>query len=266
MLKIISFFTLLFLSIFAHADVVLLNANESPPYWSRNLPFNGLGGEIIAAISNAADLESHIEFMPLKRLIEDTSMNELGNPAFYMQNQEYAAIIPIAISQVSLFSCNCNSQQKNPIQFKTISDLKGYRIGVLSGSILNKKAFEQVGIKFETSYTQESLFKKLHYGRLDLVLEIDVVGRQMITKLFPNERGKFFEAQLPQTIAPIAIMLDKNYPNAKLIGQRYQQGLNEIIKNGRYAEIIESYYQQKPSDSWFKALKRFTQLYKIEMD
>jgi len=244
----------------AHGDVVILQANESFPYWSKNLAYNGLGGEIIAAMSKVTGLESRIEFRPLKRLIEDTTNNDLGNPAFYMENQDFAAIIPIAISEISLYYYDPTHQKSIP--FKTLRDLKGYRIGALSGTISNRAAFEQLGIYIETSYTQESLFKKLHHGRLDLVLEIDLVGQQMIAKLFPDEHANFVSIPVPHSISPIAIMLDKNYPNAQAIAQRYRQGLAQIIKNGHYQEIINRYYnQQQIPSSWFKELNRFTRLY-----
>lgn len=198
--------------------------------------------------------------MPLKRLIEDTTNNDLGNPAFYIENQDFAAIIPIAISQVALYYHD--PQHQKSIPFKTLNDLKGYRIGALSGTIANHASFEQAGIVIETSYSQESLFKKLHHGRLDIVLEIDLVGQQMINKLFPDERDNFIAIVLPHTISPIAIMLDKNYPNAETIAERYRKGLAQIIKNGHYTEIVARYYdsQQLPV-SWFKELNRFTLLY-----
>ena len=42
------------------AEIVVLNANESPPYWSKKLPYNGLAGEIIETMSQVVGLESRI--------------------------------------------------------------------------------------------------------------------------------------------------------------------------------------------------------------
>ena len=130
----------------------------------------------------------------------------------------------------------------------------------------DKKLLEKAGIYLEVSYSQESLFKKLHYGRLDFVLEIDLIGQQMIKKLFPNQEKDFMAVPLPRSISPIAIMIDKNYPNAQFIAQRYRKGLDTIIKNGQYSEIIAKYSQQKPSTDWFKELARFTQLYQTRVN
>lgn len=242
------------------AQPVILSANESPPYWSKKLLSNGFGGELISAISQAGGVESQIEFKPLKRLIEDTTDNDLGNPTFYMQNQDFAAIIPIAISQVALYYYD--PQHKKNIRFNSLKDLRGFRIGSLSGTVTNKAIFEQQGIMLETSYSQESLFKKLQRGRLDFVLELDLVGQQTIVRNFPAEREYFVSIPLPKSVSPIAIMLDKNYPAVDNIAQRYREGLKKIIKNGQYAEILKlRYFPKEPPANWFKELERFTRLY-----
>ncbi|MDD2865562.1 MAG: transporter substrate-binding domain-containing protein [Methylococcales bacterium] len=244
----------------AFGKPVILKANESLPYWSRTLPHNGLGGELIEAISRAGDVESIIEFVPLKRMIEDTTDNNLGNPVFYMDNQDFAAIIPIAITQVGLYYYNPLHDKK--VTFKSLSDLKGFRVGALSGTMANRTIFEKAGILFETSYSQESLFKKLHHGRLDFVLELDLVGQQTIAKLFPTESKNFEVIALPKSVSPIAILLDKNYPNVENVANRYRQGLAKIIKDGSYNEIISSYYESHQLPLlWLKELERFSRLY-----
>ena len=96
------------------------------------------------------------------------------------------------------------------------------------------------------------------------MLELDLVGQQTIAQTFATEREHFISIPLPKSVSPIAIMLDKNYPNVDNIAQRYRQGLAKIIKNGQYAEILKlRYYPQQPPENWFKDLERFTHLYQI---
>lgn len=251
---------LLLISDVVFGKPVILRANESLPYWSKTLPHNGLGGELVEAISRAGGVESTIEFVPLKRMIEDTTDNNLGNPVFYMDNQDFAAIIPIAITQVGLYYYNPLHDKQ--VTFNSLNDLKGFRVGALSGTVTDRAIFEQAGIIFETSYSQESLFKKLQHGRLDFVLELDLVGQQTIAEIFPAERKNFAVIALPKSVSPIAIMLDKNYPNVDNIAYRYRQGLAKIIKDGSYSEIINTYYYpQSPPELWLKELNHFSRLY-----
>jgi polar amino acid transport system substrate-binding protein len=247
------------------SEIVLLDANESPPYWSANLEQGGMFGELIHSISSEAGIISKIKFRPLSRLIEDESNNDLGDPVFYMRNQEFSAIIPIAIQQSSLwfYSPKQVTKQEN-IQ---LHSLKGKRIGVLKGTISNRDYFNELNVRFEESFSHASLFKKLRLGRLDMVLELDLVGKQAINILYPNDKMSFQSISIKRTIAPIAILLDIEHPNGIEIGKKYLQGLNVIIKSGRYHMILERYFGKgNIPPGWFKALDHFHQLYNDELN
>lgn len=257
------YFYCLFLTVVlsaAKAEQVVLQANESAPYWCSLSPTGGLGSELVQAISKAAGLESRIDFVPLSRMIGDRDNNDLGNPEFYMGEQEFAAIIPIAISQVSIFYYRPHFNESP--QINSFQDLKRYRLGILKGTLVNRRQFENMGLHFESSYAQASLFKKLKTGRLDLVFEIDLVGQKMIAQLYPEQSDYFERIPLPNSISPIAIMLDAEYPHAQEIAQQYRKGMEAIIADGRYQRIVEHYYpdNQLPTD-WFVHLLRFQKLY-----
>lgn len=245
----------------AKEQTVVLQVNDSSPIWSKKLPLGGMGVEIIQAISKEMGIKTHIEFIPLKRLIANTRNNDIGNPLFYMNNQEFAAIIPIAISYSSFFT------YKNNVK-KVLSETlpKERRIGILKGTNPNLKGTEQFGV-FEESTSQESLFKKLKAGRLDLVLELNLVGLEMIKSLFPREIENFHTSLLLDSSSPIAIMIDINYPNARDIGLLYQKGLDRIIKNGVYQKILEKYYVETSIPfNWHSNLSKFKALYSIEIE
>lgn len=239
---------------------VMLDANESPPFWSIELPYDGMCGEIVHAISSEVGLNSYIRFFPLTRLIEDDSNNDLGNPQFYMASQDFEAVIPVAIYNTAVFY-HKPKHDKKP-SFRNLEDLKGYKIGVLKGTLANFSKFEKAGISFEESYTQKSLFKKLKRGRVDLVVEIELLGRNMIKKLYPEEAEDFAAEAIPGSAAPIAILLDDDYPDATVIGDQYRLGLSRIIDNGRYQKILDKYYEADdlPVD-WFENLERFDRIY-----
>ena len=242
------------------ADGVVLEANESPPYWCSDLPGGGLGSELVQAISAAAGVQTEIHYVPLSRMIEDRDNNDLGNPEFYMTHQEFAAIIPIAVSEVSLFYYRPHFQQ--PPRIDSFGDLKHYIIGVLKGTLIDRRTLQNMGLLFESSYSQASLFKKLKLGRIDLVFEIDLVGQQMIAQLYPGQINDFVRQPLPNTVSPLAIMLDAEYPDAEKIAEQYRKGLRAVIANGQYQRIVEKYYpnRQLPAN-WFADLERFQRLY-----
>lgn len=245
----------------AQQQTVVLQVNESSPIWSKKLPRGGMGVEIIQAISKEMGIKTDIEFIPLKRLISNTTNNDIGNPLFYMNNQEFASIIPIAISYSSFFTYKSNVQK---VLSKTTP--KERRIGILKGTNSNMKGANEFGV-FEESTSQKSLFKKLKAGRLDLALELNLVGLEMIKNLFPREIENFNTSLILDSSSPIAIMIDINYPNANAIGLLYQKGLDRIIKNGVYQKILEKYYVKTSIPvNWHTNLSKFKLLYSIDIE
>jgi len=246
-------------------DAVLsvdLDANESSPYWSASMPLDGMCGEVVHAVSEAAGITSNIQYKPLKRMIEDDSNNDLGNPEFFMVNQEFADIIPVCLYQAAIFYYAPNHKEK--IILQSIDDLKGYRVGILTGTLVDRSYFESAGVVFEESYSRESMFKKMKLGRIDLCLVIDLVGHQIINQLFPEQHDNFVAIQLVKSTAPLAILLAKDYPQAEVIGDKYRQGLNRIIQNGTYEEIMRRYDGGAHTQlDWLKQLRHFERLYGI---
>jgi len=260
MKKIISLIFGLLFPLSCFADVIQFEANESPPYWSNNMPHKGMCGEILEAMSELAGLQANITFKPLERLIEDSENNDVGNPDFYLQQNDFASIIPIAIYQSAFYYYKSN--YLTDITLRRLSDLKHYKIGILKGTLVNRLSFEQRGINFETSYKQESIFKKLKLGRIDLALEIDLVAHQTLHKLYASHERDFAMVSLPNSTAPIALMLNENQANAKEIATQYRKALAELIQSGRYQKIIEKYYGHfSPPADWFDNLNRFNRLY-----
>jgi len=244
---------------------VSLDANDSPPYWSQTMVKDGMCGEIVHAASEAAGLVSHIHYKPLTRMIEDDTNNDLGNPEFYMGNQDFAAVIPVCVYHVGLFYYQPN--HKNKLTFNTVDDLKGYKVGILKGTLVDRSYFERAGVKFEESYSQASLFKKLQRGRIDLVIEIDLVGNKIIDRLFPDSHDDFVESIIPGSHMPIAMLISSGYPDAKQIGSLYRKGMKKIKASGLYLQILESYYGagQVP-DELMSDLERYEALYNYEQE
>ena len=223
-------------------------------------------GEILHEISKEIGVKSVIEYLPTTRMIESVGSNLLGNPEFFLSDHDFSAIVPIAVSRLALFYYK--PHHNKGITYKKLEDLKGYTIGVMKGSILRKDLsfFNEYGINFEQSYSKESLFKKLKLGRLDLSIEIELSGLLIIDRLFHDEANKFRRIEIQRSITPVTVMIESNSPNGRLLGENIKKGLEVIIKNGKYHEILEKYYGEGniPGD-WFKLLERYQQMYGLSL-
>jgi len=210
--------------------VIELDANESLPYFSATLPMDGMAGDIIHAMSKASGMSSYISYKPLSRMISDDSNNDLGDPAFFMRNQHFQAVIPFALTHMALFYYGQGHAGHGNID--SLNALKGRTVGVLKGTIVNRSYLARAGVIFEESYSHDSLFKKLRKGRIDLVVEVDLIGRTVIEKLYPDEQKAFDMHLIPKSEGALAILLSDTQPDAQSFGQRYNRGLRKIIENG----------------------------------
>ena len=260
----------------ADVKVITLGANEAPPYWSKKMKHNGMAGEIIQAISEVQNTPVNIVFKPLSRLIRDDANNDLGNPEFFIPYQDFADIITIALYHTSFYFYEYNHKNNtitgahhnhSKYEFKSFEELRGKKVGLIKGALVDKSAFEPYGIIFETSYSQESLFKKLKLGRLDYVLAINLVAQGVIQDNFSNEVEDFIPIHLKGFSSPISIMIAQEQEDAHIYAKKFREGLKSIILNGRYEKIVKKYYEAEilPSN-WFEEMKRFNQLYKIGED
>lgn len=244
----------------AAEQIVEFGSSETPPFWSAHLPENGMAGEILHAMSSEADVKSVIKFIPLKRIRKDLINNHVGNPDNFA-GQTFSAIIPIAVFRGAFFYYRPNHTKE--IIYRGLDDIKGYRLGVMRGTLIDIPFFDSKGINVEQSNSEDSLLKKLKYGRIDLCSMIKLSGIFKINKLFPKDAGNFVHFEIKGSISPVTIMIDKNYPGGKELGKKYCKGLQIIIENGKYNKIIEKYYGQgNILEDWFMQLEKFEYMYK----
>jgi polar amino acid transport system substrate-binding protein len=126
--------------------------------------------------------------------------------------------------------------------------------------------FKRAGVNFEESYSKESLFKKLVLGRIDLSIEIELSGLSIINRLFPDQSSKFIFIGIQRSITPVAIMIESNHPNGRQLGERLKAGLQTLINNGRYLDILEKYYGRgKVPADWLERLSKYSRTYDLSM-
>lgn len=242
-------------------QTISFGTTESPPFWSQTLPEQGICGEILSEIAREINVKATLNFEPLKRLIEDHTHNHVGDYGFWEGKQAFSAIIPIFFYRSSFFYY-LPHQHGKPIVYQNLSDLKGYTLGVLKGSIADQQYFEQEGIRIEESYANESLFKKLHLNRIDLCGAIDLTGILIIDQLFPSEKSLFRRIEIPESETVIALMIDINYPDGKNLGERFQTGLQTIMTSGKYNAILKKYYgEANIPEGWLDRLKDYAKQY-----
>ena len=254
---------LLLLATMARAENVVFQSTDTPPFWSAQLPENGLGGATLKLLSAAAGVEYSIEYLPVKRYRHSLATYIVGDPDILI-NQKRRAVFPIGLFRSAFFYYK---PHHDVIEFHSLRDLKGHTLGVLRGTLENRDYFVSNGINVEENDSVESLLKKLKRGRIDLCILVDVAGRYTIKKIFPDEQDNFVQVAISGSVRPIAIMIDVAEPDGRAVAQRYRKVLDKTLKSPEYHDILEKFYGKNniPGDM-FEQLQRFGQVYAIDWD
>nr|WP_320042477.1 transporter substrate-binding domain-containing protein [uncultured Desulfobacter sp.] len=246
--------------VLADEQIVEFNSSEAPPFWCTSLPDDGMGGEVLHAISKEIGVKSVIKISPLKRARRNLTSNHVGTPEM-LAPQDFCAIIPIAVCRLAFFYYKPHHEKE--MTYRGLDDIKGYALGVIRGALDDVSFFEKKGIKVVKLNSEDSMIKMLKNGRIDLCSMLKLSGIYTINKMFPDDAENFLNFEIKGTATPVTVMIDKYFPGGKELGEKYTNGLKMIIENGKYIEILEKYYGRgKIPHDWFMQLEKFNHIYK----
>jgi polar amino acid transport system substrate-binding protein len=235
-------------------------SSDTLPFFSPDLPEDGMAGEMLHAIFAEIGIKSRILYFPLKRLQRDLRGNHLGDPVNFT-GQQFSAVIPIALYRAAFFYYR--PRHKEGIIYKNPEDLNGYTIGMIRGTLENKGYFEKKSIRIIEANNESSLFRQLKEGRIDLCGVIKEAGEFIVKKEYPDETDNFVPIEIPKSLGPVTVMIDRNYTHGRELGVRVEEGLKEIMENGKYLQILEKYYGKgNVPDDWFADLEKYRNRYR----
>ena len=250
----------------ADAETTLTwQTSDTPPFWGEDLPDNGMGGEILEALSKYVGNTNTFIYLPMERIFRTPSLpgNWTGNPQIFPE--EWSAVVPIMTLQAAVFFFAPHHEQ--PPRFRNWNSLRGMTLGVVRGVMReeDKVAFGKLGITVEDSRTEELLLHKLLRGRIDACFMVQATGIFLIQRIFPNQADRFIHFAVRDTEAPIALMLAKDQPDGAALGNMFNTALDRLIESGEYENILEKYYGAgKIPPYWQMTLEKFRTQYKNE--
>lgn len=184
---------------------VVLSSLEWPPYTSGNLPGNGASGHVVTAAFRAAGVSTDLGFYPWKRAVR---MAEKGRAAAYFPEYFSPRLATnfIFSEKMGTSPLGFIEPANNRVNWDSLSDLKGLRIGVVDGYVNTPEFDNMVALKeltVDPGVDDMMNIKKLALGRLDLA----VMDRNVFEYLM-------------KTAPCLAPFKDKIVFNKKLLGIR----------------------------------------------
>ena len=129
------------------------------------------------------------------------------------------------------------------IAFKTLDDLKSYRIGAIRGSY-SLPEFRKAGLALDLSSDAAFAMKKLYIDMVDLVPENSFVGWAIINRLYPDEVYKFAETARSLSEHPVYFVMAASNPDSKDVLDRFNRGLDTLHAQGVYVNLLKKYIRQ----------------------
>lgn len=226
---------------------LLLVIDEWAPYTSKNLEEYGMVSKIVALAMKEAGLEYEIQFKPWSRTLEMVKYGDAWGsfPWFYTKERAefYYYSESIMTSNTLVFYKKANNVIENPdIEIKSLDDLKAYEFGGVFGYFYEsyledtKKQF-----KYDLSSDLESAFRLLEGGKVDIIIEEEVVGWHLISNMFPGREHEFATFKNELSKEKFYLIVTKEDRLAKQKIEAFNKGLSKIKQSGEYKKILEVY-------------------------
>jgi polar amino acid transport system substrate-binding protein len=227
----------LFLTSSVQAAALKFVTQDFAPFnYERDGVVSGPAAEIIRKVCAEIHLECSFQLLPWTRAQNDAKQGKAQGIFVVGWNEARAKWLyfspPILYTEYGFFV-----RQDNPLQFKHVEDVKGYRVAVYGPSNTSKsleKVKAQIGdLTIDMSPKDESAFHKLSLGRADAVYSNRDVGNYLIKKLgLTNLRYAGRQRALEYYIA-----LSQHYVEKPLV-DRFNAALVELFRRGEAQAIL----------------------------
>ena len=226
------------------AEKVILATGEWEPLTSENLPGYGCFTELVSAAFQEVGLSPEYRFFPWVRAEAELESGRVFGIFPYTTTAErkakYDYSDTIMYSTYKFFYYLPAGKIKPNLTWEKLSELKSYVLGGNPGYWYDK-VFRDNGLQVDYVYTEEQNLSKLVAGRVDLVPQEEIVGWQLIRRLYPKDVDKFATVAQALQQSELSVMISRAYPKSASLRAQLNLGLKKIRQNGIYQKILAKY-------------------------
>lgn len=209
------------------ADSFTFAIGEWPPFISATAPDHGLHARKVSKVFEAAGHEVDYRFLPWRRSLELTKSGSL--PATfswsYVEDRTEDYIYPDhpvdRLRDVYFFR-----KDKFPTGFEPLSfeELKNRQLTVVGiAGYWYQDALLDAGVTFQAVATENQAWTMLLYGRADLYIENDIVGR-VHSRALLAEKAALIGFSEPLRTVPVYILFSKTHPDGARMAEIWDRG------------------------------------------
>lgn len=211
-------------------------ATEWPPFYGKDLKNNGFMTEIIREAFKRADYEADVKFLPWKRALEGTKSGKHDGlyTVYHRKEREEWFVFsdPLPANVWGFYR-----RKGSNISFEKFNDLQPYTIGVVRGYVV-PPGFEEAKLKTALAKDDEENLRKLHKGRLDLVLTDKIVAKHIIDTKIPDAMSTLEWLDIPVSTEIQYLVFSKKASDYKTILAEFNKGLAAMTADGTLKSIM----------------------------
>jgi len=216
---------------------VSLASLEWPPYIGQALPNKGYVAQIAVEAFARAGYEVNIVFLPWNRAVKETLQGK--HDAYF---PEYASD---EVAQQFLFSypfpggpLGFFKRKGAPIVFRSLEDLKLYRIGVVRGYV-NAPEFDAADYLTKDMAPDDlSNLKKLIGKHIDLAVADKFVGFYLLKNQWPEQKDAVEFVEPPLESKDLFVCFPKSTPGSQELHKAFNLGLQRLKQDGHLDALI----------------------------
>lgn len=220
---------------------VVLAIGEWAPFTSEKYASYGAVTEIVTLIFRKSGYEPTYQFFPWKRC-EESVKNGVAFASFpYIKTEERAA--KYDYSDVILDSPECLFYLKKRFHkgvFSTdFTDLREYRFGGTIGYWYEQQ-YKDAKLTAEFVPSDDQNFKKIYDGRIDLFTCNEMVGWEIISRVYPKEKHLFGTNRITAVDGALHLLVSRSYPQSKQVLEDFNRTLAIVKKSGEIEKILKN--------------------------
>lgn len=228
---IITFFVLINI---LFAETILLASDPYPPFISSNK--SGVLKEIVEEAFKIKGYNLKIEVTNWPRAYELSVKGVydglIGIHYSIEREKNFIFSQPVIYNELSFFSLKSNNIN--------INELEAYKIGTVKGYSYSKEFNENLNIRKIEALNVNDNIRALINNRVNLIIESTYVLNYLLNNDFKAYKNKI-DLIKPFSKKPLYIALVKKNISSEIIIKDFNEGLDEIKKNGTYTRLLKKY-------------------------
>ena len=182
LILLVGLFFMLLTSSVGYAQKITLAYVDFPPYeYQENNEPKGVLVEIVKTLFERANIPLDLQYLPFKRAYQDTLDGKIAGLFNFYKTAERLPLFdysePIIMNPLVFFV-----KKDSALQFNTLEDLKGLRIGAMVGYTYGEEFDNTTLFTIDRVSSHEINFRKLAAGRLDAYPCDKLVGSYVAQK------------------------------------------------------------------------------------